>query len=259
MRADAVTPRMADVEPFGLEVRGEGPPGALSPELLVDWLSRHRLIVLRGFAGLPGQALPDFARRLGELQSWDFGLVNELAERGDARNYLYTSRPVPFHWDGAFAGRAPRWIVFACDAAPDDGGATLFTDAVALLGLAEPAMRARWAAMRGTWRTEKVAHYGGSFTSALIGEHPASGEPVLRWAEPVVDLNPVTVELHGVDPSESPGVIADLAHRLRDPRVCLRHVWRPGDLLLADNHALLHGREGFASGAPRRLRRVNVL
>ena len=82
---------------------------------------------------------------------------------------------------------------------------------------------------------------------------------MLRWAEPVDDLNPVTVELHELAVADADAVIADLARRLRDPRICLRHVWRPGDLLLADNHALLHGREGFVSGASRRLRRVNVL
>ena len=29
-----------------------------------------------------------------------------------AQNYLYTNRSVPFHWDGAFAGRVPRYIFF---------------------------------------------------------------------------------------------------------------------------------------------------
>ncbi|MCB0417979.1 MAG: TauD/TfdA family dioxygenase, partial [Bdellovibrionales bacterium] len=37
------------------------------------------------------------------------------------------------------------------------------------------------------------------------------------------------------------------------------HEWKTGDVVLSDNHTLLHGREAFVSGSPRHLRRVHVL
>ena len=46
--------------------------------------------------------------------------------------------------------------------------------------------------------------------------------------------------------------------RLYDPEACYVHAWREGDVLLADNHALFHGRAAFAQEARRRVRRVNV-
>src|SRR5262249_55989695 len=107
-----------------------------------------------------------------------------------------------------------------------------------------------------TYATQKVAHYGGTFTSPLLSRHPVSGEEILRFAEPVADLNPVSVTMHGLD---GEAFFAGMRRRLRDPSLCHAHAWRVGDVLVADNHALLHGRRPFTRSARRHLRRVNVL
>ena len=85
---------------------------------LKEWVDAHRVVVLRGFAPLAGPALPEFCQSLGELLEWEFGAVNDLRIKSDTRNYLYTNREVPFHWDGAFIDRAPHYIFFHCDVAP---------------------------------------------------------------------------------------------------------------------------------------------
>lgn len=254
---------VAELHPFGAiaSARDPGTPlAALADTDLLALLRRHRLVALRGFAPPAGDALPSFARRLGELQAWSFGEVNELRAAADAANYLYTTAAVPFHWDGAFAGRVPSWIVFHCALAPaaDAGGETLFSDAVGIVADAGDA-RTVWDAVRITYRTERVAHYGGAFTAPLIGRHPRTGEAALRYAEPVHDRNPVSLEITGMDPASHAALIADLAGRLRDPRRCLAWSWRRDDVLVADNHALLHGRNAYRDAAARHLRRVNVL
>src|SRR5262249_10791630 len=154
-------------------------------------------VVLRGFGALAGDALPAFGAALGELAAWEFGVVNELAAREGARNYIYTDREVPFHWDGAFAARAPRYIVFACDDAPPpgSGGATLFTDTPRLLRRAGDARCALWGRVQITYETEKIVHYGGRVTAPMLATHPATGEVVLRYAEPVDDINPVRLSI----------------------------------------------------------------
>lgn len=248
--------------PFGVVARpapGRTALEALPAPTLSDLVARHRLVVLRGFDAPLGDELPAFAARLGELQAWDFGLVNELREHGSPVNYLYTCRPVPFHWDGAFASRVPGVICFHCLQAPARGGETLFCDAVALLERAPRERRELWGRVRITYTTARLAHYGGSFSSPMLGVHPGSGAPVLRFAEPVDDLNPVTLEIDGVGAEERAALLDDVRRRLHDPELCYRHSWRAGDVVLADNHALLHGRAGFDPGAPRHIRRVNVL
>lgn len=252
------------LEPFGVVVTAalEGADaGEIPARLFEEWVVRGGVVVARGFAPLCADALPEFGRRFGEVLEWDFGEVNDLRVRAGAKNYLYTNHDVPFHWDGAFVGRVPRYIVFQCEAAPHEGagGETLFCDTRLLLEHAAPEVREGWRRVSVTYTTERVVHYGGTFTSPLLATHPVGGEPVLRYAEPVEDLNPVSLKIEGLDDRERGAFLPDMRRRLRDEKVCYAHRWRDGDLLIADNHALLHGRRAFAESAPRHIRRVNVL
>ncbi len=189
-----------------------------------------------------------FAGSLGEIQEWSFGKINALRPDATKQNYLYTDRAVPFHWDGAFTRRVPRYIVFRCVEAPASGGETLFVDTVRLLEETPHETIDAWRDVRITYSTEKVVHYGGRFTSPLIARHAITGDEVLRFAEPVRDLNPVTLE------GASDALIADLTERLH--ATAHVHRWRPNQILIADNFALLHGRNAFAGH--RHLERVNV-
>jgi alpha-ketoglutarate-dependent taurine dioxygenase len=254
----------AVLDPFGLSVSASGRGSsleAIGTNELQTWVDEHRVVVLRRFAPPAGDALPAFARRLGEILEWEFGAINELRTHADARNYLYTERAVPFHWDGAFVGRIPHTILFHCEDAPPPGGGgeTLFCDTVRLLERASPEQRAAWEGVTITYSTEKVVHYGGSFTSPLLAKHPTTGQEVLRFAEPVEDLNPVRLEIQGVPPEEQPRFLEEMSALLRDPDLCLSHAWQAGDVVLADNFALLHGRNAFRDPGRRHIRRVNVL
>ncbi|MFN7972105.1 MAG: TauD/TfdA family dioxygenase [Acidobacteriota bacterium] len=246
--------------PFGMAVEAS-PRGRLAEidaSELRDAIREHRVVVLRGFPSPDGEGLPAFAARLGKLQSWDFGVVNELFRHEAPRNYLYTNRAVPLHWDGAFAKSVPRFICFHCVLAPPSGGETIFSDTVRVAAAADGDALARWRRIRITYTTERIAHYGGSFTSPVVSRHPDTGVEVLRFAEPVEDLNPVSLSIQGLHGPEH-AFVEKMRAALHAPFACLRHAWRPGDLVLADNHALLHGRAAYDAGAPRHLRRVNVL
>jgi alpha-ketoglutarate-dependent taurine dioxygenase len=252
------------LEPFGLaiEARRPGAPlGDLAAEPLRALVLEHRVVVLRGFAPPAAEALPRFGERLGRVLEWEFGAVNDLRPREDARNYIYTTREVPMHWDGAFLAAAPAYLVFHCVDAPAaaSGGETLFADTVRLVAAAPAERRRLWERVRVTYATDKVVHYGGTFTSPLFAPHPRTGATTLRFAEPVVDVNPVRLEIEGIAAAEREALLSDLRARLYDPRWCAAHAWRAGDVVVADNHALLHGRRAFAAGAARHIRRVNVM
>lgn len=252
------------LKPFGIVIKSRQQAAgieAVSIPLLKTLIDEHRVVVLRGFAPLAGNALPEFCRRLGEPLEWEFGTVNELSLKPEAGNYLYTSRAVPFHWDGAFVGRIPHYIFFHCDAAPPQasGGETLFCDTLRLLARASSAERELWRRIAITYTTEKIVHYGGTFTSHLITRHPDSGEEVLRFAEPVEDLNPVRLKIEGIPEDTQKDFLDDMHVRLNDESACYAHAWVEGDVLIADNHRLLHGRRAFTESAARRIRRVNIL
>ena len=252
------------LQPFGLAVRPVSPGTDLSEvptSLLQQWVDEHRFVVLKGFAPLIGAALPDFCRRLGELLEWEFGAVNDLRVDPETKNYLYTNRAVPFHWDGAFLPGSPHYIFFHCDAAPDAeaGGETLFCDTVRLLDHAPHELQKVWEQVVVTYTTEKIVHYGGTFSSPLQTAHPTLGFRVLRYAEPVEDLNPVQLTIAGISEDRQPGFIADMHRRLNNDSCCYAFRWESGDVVIADNFALLHGRRAFADEAARHIRRVNIL
>jgi alpha-ketoglutarate-dependent taurine dioxygenase/1,4-dihydroxy-2-naphthoate octaprenyltransferase len=256
-------PSPQPLQPFGLRV--DLAPGTrwddLNPAEIRAWVDAHRVLVLRGLAALPPEALAVAARRLGPLQPWSFGAVHELKRDAHAENYLYTEHEVPLHWDGAFAGVVPHFLVFRCIAAPPPGagGETVFVDTVAALRRVPEARRAAWRGARVRYTTEKKAHYGGTFTADVIARHPTLGVPVVRYAEPVHDLNPVSVEPLGHDGAGRAALLRELGEALHDPSVELALAWEDGDVVIADNYALLHGRRAFRADAPRHLLRVNVL
>lgn len=255
--------RLEALQPFGLLVESTSRASLwdLPAETISDWIGEHRVLVLRGFAQLEKTALPGWCRQLGEPMPWDFGTVNELRAKADAANYLFTPAAVPLHWDGAFAGKIPHYIFFQCLQAPPPGtgGETIFVDTTVVLEQMTAAERAALAQVNITYSTAKVVHYGGTISQNLVDVDPSSGEQVLRYAEPVNDKNPVSLSVTGFDPAAQQALIDQMADRLYDPAVCLTHVWRDGDYLIADNFTLLHGRRAYSEPAARHLRRVNIL
>lgn len=148
------------LEPFGLMISSHdagADPGAVLVEEIKDLLKRHKMLVLRGFARLEGDAFSGYCSNFGEILEWDFGAINELRPTVNAQNYLYTNREVPFHWDGAFAGKVPEWIFFHCDTAPmpETGGETIFADTGRMLELADSRTKIAWSGVEITYSTEK--------------------------------------------------------------------------------------------------------
>lgn len=256
---------LTPLSPFGTLVSGGGDASldAIDADEVRSLIHANRLVVFRGFVPLVGEELTEYCARLGEILEWDFGAVNDLSFKPEKNNYIYMGGDVPFHWDGAFADRKPRFIFFHCDRAGEagDGGETLFADTTLVLSRASAEVLESWEPVRITYETEKVVHYGGSFTVPLFAIHPDTGDRVLRYAEPVEDVNPVSLTIEGWPASGHAELIADLHDRLHDDGVCYAHRWQVGDIVVADNHALVHGRRAFAPGAAgrRAIRRVNIL
>ncbi len=250
--------------PFGGRLDGAGAPATdLEPAWLLELARREKVLLLRGFRPLERDAFLAWCRSFPGpgLLEWSFGPVMEMREDPRAANYLFSREAVPFHWDGAFH-RVPSFLMFTCVEAPVDGGGgqTLFCDTTRLWAEADADERRRLSSVTLTYETRKLAHYGGKITGPLAQRHPATGEEILRFAEPVETvLNPVAMSAEGLPEPELSGLLARLSRRLYEPEFCLEHQWEPGDMLIADNHALVHGRRAFAKDCPRHLRRIQLL
>ena len=261
--------RLECLEPLGLMLQANQDNASLQQlplEELRQLVLKERLLVLRGFQPFADKdSLTEYCRTWGELLEWDFGHVFEVVEHEDPKNYLFTSGSVPYHWDGAFADRTPWLQFFQCVQAPGTahGGETIFCDTVKVWQSAAEATRQQWQNVTIAYSTQKVAHYGGEIRVPLIGTHPLTQEKTIRFAEPAnkdtVQLNTPELAVEGIPEDQREDFLRDLIGRVYREEFVNAHVWQSGDFVIADNHALLHGRTPYGKKLPRKLWRVHIL
>jgi alpha-ketoglutarate-dependent taurine dioxygenase len=253
--------------PFGLVVKAAGPSPALTDidtSTLGRWALESKVVVLRGFPLLDKEDLVEYCRPWGEILTWGFGEVLDLVIHEDPKNYLFSRGDVPFHWDGAFAASTPRFFLFQCVRAPSagSGGETVFCDTTEVIRQASEELRELWGRVEVTYRTDKVEHYGGQVTTPLMSTHPGTGDPILRYAEPLDPgryLNPLFLTISGIPAQDADVFMTDLHERLHQPDVCYHHEWRDGDIVIVDNNALVHGRNPFRGNSSRHLQRIQII
>ncbi len=257
------------MSPYGLMIR----PRMVNTDLIEvpvavarELAREHHLLVLRGFRPFSGpEGLACYATSWGQMLIWSFGAVLELVEHEDPVDVVFDNTALILHWDGMFVERVPEFQIFQCVSALDNtkGGRTIFCDTTRVLASASPTTRTLWERLTLTYRVAKESHYGGTATSPLVVEHPDYGFPTMRYQESVPDnthyLNRPKVEFHDVPAECIPEIEQTLRDALYDPQHCYAHSWQAGDVVVADNYTLLHGREPYASKCGRHLRRVHVL
>lgn len=262
-------PRISKLEPFGLLVepaRAGADIRELNVELLRELLWSKQLLVLRGFRTFTGaDDFSDYCATWGEISVWPFGKVLELVERNNPEDHIFDNNYVPLHWDGMYRPQVPEFQLFHCVRAPgqSQGGRTTFSNTLLALEHASPETRALWGKVTGHYQ-RKMEFYDSRTVSPIIDVHPRRGFAVIRYNEPPRAgfgnfLNPPTLEFTGVPAEEVAELHRSLREALYAPANFYAHEWKEGDLVVADNFTLLHGREGFETKAPRHLRRVHVL
>lgn len=261
--------KLTPVRPFGAVLQAE--PGehsilSLEPQAVRELLENHPLLILRGFPLAPDGEYARFARQFGDLLAWEFGEILELKIQPDPSNHIFGQGRVELHWDGAYVDQKPHYNLFQClrGATPGAGGETLFVDTKRVLASASEDEKSFWRKLTLKYSTEKKAHYGGRIESPLVRESRFETSEVIRYIEPFnednLEVNPVTVEIPGLDPGAAEKFLRDFNARLYGRDVMYRHTWRAGDYVIADNGQLLHGRSRFLHPDDQRhIKRINIL
>lgn len=263
------SPTLTRNEPFGLILEAPAPQAPLAEldvEHLRQLLWQERLLVLRGFESFPSaEAFAAWCEGWGEISIWPFGKVLELKEQPNPEDHIFDNNYVPLHWDGMYRPQVAEFQIFHCVEAPKagQGGRTTFSDTVRALEGAAPETRALWESATGSYR-RKMEFYDSHTVSPIVDRHPFRGHAVIRYNEPPQAgygdfLNPPILEFSGFPESQREAFFTSLNEALYAPANFYAHEWQAGDVVVADNFSLLHGREGFESKAPRHLRRVHVL
>jgi alpha-ketoglutarate-dependent taurine dioxygenase len=260
-------PEIRPSKPFGIIVEGKG---INIHEVDVTWLRElvwnERLIVLRGFRTFTGaEDFANYCEKWGEVSVWPFGKVLELVERNSPEDHIFDNNYVPLHWDGMYRQQVPEFQLFHCVRAPKSGqgGRTTFSNTVNALENADSNTRQLWEKVTGHYQ-RKMEFYDSKTVSPIVDTHPLRGHSVIRYNEPPAKgfgdfINPPTLDFTGVSSDEAAEFHQTLRDALYAPENYYAHEWQEGDIVVADNFSLLHGREEFETKAPRHLRRVHVL
>ncbi|MFF4407803.1 TauD/TfdA dioxygenase family protein [Streptomyces sp. NPDC001404] len=257
------------ITPFGRAIHAPEagtPVTSLDVPALRALVREHHLVLLRGFDvfATPGE-LSAYCEGFGELSVWPFGTVLELVEQEKPEDHIFDHSHMPMHWDGMYREQIPEFQVFQCVHAPGpgNGGETTFSQTAAVLENTDPETVARWSQVTGTYQ-RTMEYYDSVTVSPVVDAHPVTGTPVIRYNEPTAAddagfVNHPDLAFTGLPEDQLAEFHTGLRAALYDPAHLYAHTWQTGDVVITDNYTLLHGRNAFTSGAPRHLRRVQVL
>lgn len=238
----------------------------LDIESLRELFRQEQLVLLRGFDAFKNSDdFSNYCELWGEVSLWPFGKVLELIEQDTPEDHIFDNSYVPLHWDGMYRPQVPEYQVFHCVKAPlsGQGGRTTFSNTILVLGRISPELKKLWSKVTGVYQ-RKMEFYNSKTVSPIITSHPQKNFSVIRYNEPHSEekghfVNPPKLEFTGVTRAELDIFHRSLKQALYDPTNFYAHEWQAGDVVIADNFSLLHGREEFVSKSPRHLQRVQIL
>ncbi|QEY52071.1 TauD/TfdA dioxygenase family protein [Legionella longbeachae] len=261
--------KVTDLKPFGvlLEPLSEKKNVEdLDIENLRHLFWKNQLVVLRGFETFHNtEDFSNYCELWGEVSIWPFGKVLELIEQDAPEDHIFDHSYMPLHWDGMYRPQVPEYQIFHCVKAPlpGQGGRTTFSNTLLVLKHTSSEIKELWHKVTGTYQ-RKMKFYNSKTISPIITDHPQKGYSVIRYNEPPSQdkghfVNPPELEFTGISHEELDVFHTSLAKALYSPDNFYAHEWQTGDIVIADNFSLLHGREEFTSKSPRHIQRVHVL
>ncbi len=270
---------------FAAEVRGarlDEPVGAALRAEIEAAMDRFAVLVFRDQALSEDQQMA-FTRSLGPV---DMGLLKVLQKESRFRNagmidisnvgpdgeilQRHDDRLVAlfanqlWHSDSSFKRPSAKYSLLLALVLPERDGETEFAD-----------MRAAYDALPVEIQTDLeglVAEHSAFHSRMQLGDLQYTREdlaryPTVEW--PVVRQHPGSrrkalflgahaMRIAGRSVPEGRLLLADLLEHATQRRFVYRHEWKPGDLVMWDNRAVLHRGRGYDLAAPRELRRSTV-
>lgn len=227
---------------------------------------KEQLLVLRGFDTFKNsEDFSGYCELWGEICIWPFGKVLDLIQQENPEDHIFDNSYIPLHWDGMYRPQVPEYQIFNCVKAPleDHGGRTTFSNTILVLESSSPETNELWNKVTGIYK-RKMEFYNSKTVSPIITKHPHKDFSVIRYNEPPSEnkghfVNPPDLEFSSTDKESLDLFHQSLKKALYHPNHFYAHTWQTGDVVIADNFSLLHGREEFVSKSPRHIQRVQVL
>ncbi|MEM9683470.1 MAG: TauD/TfdA family dioxygenase, partial [Pseudomonadota bacterium] len=238
------------------------------------WIYRtvleHGVLLFRD-QDLDPPAFHDFARGFGPLQRHvlrkyrhrdypDLSWLTNVEEDGSIDRFGVT-RATAWHTDGSFTDTPPALGILHALEVPSKGAGTLFVNMRNAYEDLADAEKQRLGGIVGLHR-HGAGPGGGMYDNALdedqdenhldirhpvVRPHPATGAPVLYVS------TTHTRCFEGETMADSGPAIMRLVEDATRPESVFHHHWRPGDVLMWDEHGTMHRGEGAYDPAERRV------
>ncbi len=199
----------------------------------------------------------------------EFADVSNLDEEGNVagrnhRRILSNMATRLWHTDSSYKKPAAKFSLLYCSAIPDWGGETEFAD-----------MRAAYDALPERLRAEaegRAAEHYVHHSRATLGFAPSEDEiagaiPPVTWplvrthagsGRKLLYIGSHATHVVGLSLPEGRVLLADLLEHATQLQFVYRHEWRPGDLVMWDNRAVLHRGRRYDLAQRRDMRRSTV-
>ena len=225
----------------------------------------QQLAFTRWFGPLdPGRHLA--VRQQRRLQHAEFADISNLDEAGNIaernhRRILSNMATRLWHTDSSYKRPAAKFSLLYCSAIPPVGGETEFADC-----------RAACEALSGPLRAEAEGRFAEHYvhhSRATLGFDPTPEEiagalPPVCWplirvhrgsGRPVLYIGAHARAVIGLSLPEGRVLLADLLEHATQRAFVYTHAWRPGDLVMWDNRAVLHRGRRYDLSCKRDMRR----
>jgi gamma-butyrobetaine dioxygenase len=204
-------------------------------------------------------ALEKFAALFGPLVETNFGRVFEILWTSEQKSIANSTEPLMPHTDEPYRYSPPGIILFHCmDASADGGGVSIFVDGFGVaeaLRQAEPKMFELLSRVRVPYRRHYAGEVDVQTAAPLISVDPDGNIEGVRFNDRV--MAPLDLDAGEIEAFYTAfRLLSELYYDER--RWCLVPL-RPGELMIFDNHRVLHGRTAFSADIRRRhLRQCHV-
>lgn len=250
---------------FGLEISGINLNAEINDsdfELLLEHYYRSSMLLFRN-QNLSAEAQARLAHRFGQpkietRKQFNYQDHPEVSTLGNIRNDA--GRPLSFFVDGGFGWHTDGSAACHVDAAtflyavevPREGGDTLFLSTTEAYDRAPESVKARLQEV--SFLTSFHAHndpLSESSPDSFIPLQPHEREALPVVWHKLVQTHPVTgkklfylsldpLEFDGIDAAVAKQLIEEILQLASAPEYVYRHRWQPGELIIWDNHAMLH-------------------
>ena len=243
----------------GVEITGADLSRPISPEFAAairQALLDHQIIVVRDQA-LTKEQQYEFTLNFGEIE-------DHVARHADARysivhsvtNFDAEGNPTDaldmrgnyfWHTDKSYHAVPSLMTMLHAVELPSAGGDTQFANMVLAYTALPEAMKSRLAGLRAihSWEASRLASGSKPASEAEKRERPPVSHPIVRThpetgAKALYIGNHAAGGVEGMPEAEGKALIAELMAHATQDRFIYTHHWRPGDLIIWDNRALLH-------------------